>query len=155
MICPSFRKHTALFRAMILEAEKWWNYYDVLSKKFKPFFVSFMRKIKIQADGKWLFKRKDQFLSTVGVSNFLTELPSIQNTEQCETNESVEQLISYIMVVNTHMPLQDILTRGRIQGDWPLCNQMHSNRKAYKTWILLCASCRTDSNTPDCTLLCR
>lgn len=76
-----------------------------------------MRKIKIQADGKRLFKRKDQFLSTVGVSNFLTELPSIQNTEQCETNESVEQLISYIMVVNTHMPLQDILTRGRIQGD--------------------------------------
>lgn len=89
----------------------------MLSEKFKPFFVSFMKKIKKQADGKRFFNRKDQFLSTTGVFNFLTELPSIQSTEQCETNESVEQLICYIMVVNTHMPWQDILTRGRIQGD--------------------------------------
>lgn len=89
----------------------------MLSKKFKPFFVSFMRKIKKQADGKRLFNRKDQFPSAIGVFNFLTELPSIQNTEQRETNESVEQLIYYIMLVNTHMPLQDILTRGRISGD--------------------------------------
>lgn len=62
----------------------------------------------------------------------MTELPSIQNTEQCETNESDEQLIYYIMLVNTHVPLQDILTRARIQGDWLFCNQMHSDRKAWR-----------------------